>query len=456
MSTDPAAPSAEVIPLTADAGTLEGARKILRDRLRDPLASEIYLLSGAELQSWRTLRDHERDLFLIYRNDARRALGKSFVAMLDEAIELPASGTRREIELFTPGELLARPAPLDLIRGVLPAKGNAVIFGETGSGKTHFATHTTLAVVRGVPSFGRRVRQGGAVYVAAEGTLRGRLEAYALHHGVELDGLPIRIIEQPIRLRGPGADTPRLIERVKVAAGELGCIALLVLDTFNRTLAGGNENASEDVGEYLDSLAAIGEALDCLCLIVHHSGKNSAAGARGHSSLKGNIDAEIEVTEDASGIRTATVTKARDGIAGDTFSFRLEAVDLGPHPHPDADDMEHRGSCVVVPIDYTPARQAKKRKLTADEEIALQTLREVASEGGEPLPETSVVPIGVTQGVKVESWRTRFYDRLGGKRDTEQSAKRQAFGRGRKGLVAKGYAGMHGEWAWAVTQRDKP
>ena len=109
---------------------------------------------------------------------------------------------------------------------------------------------------------------------------------------------------------------------------------------------------------------------------------------------------------------------------------------------------------MVVPVDYTPARQAKKRKLTADEEIALQTLREVADEAGERLPETSVIPEGVTRGVKIEAWRGRFYDRLGGERDTEQAAKRQAFGRGRKGLVAKGYAGMHGEFAWTVTQRD--
>jgi hypothetical protein len=167
------------------------------------------------------------------------------------------------------------------------------------------------------------------------------------------------------------------------------------------------------------------------------------------------MDAEIEITKDeGSGSRTATITKQRDGPEGATFSFRLEAVDLGPHPDPEAEEGARLGSCVVAPVDYTPARQPKRRKLTADEEIALKTLREVASESGEPLPETSVVPKGVTRGVKVEAWRTRFYDRLGGERDTERDAKRQAFGRGRKGLVAKGYAGMHGEWAWTVTQRD--
>jgi hypothetical protein len=86
-------------------------------------------------------------------------------------------------------------------------------------------------------------------------------------------------------------------------------------------------------------------------LIVHHAGKDRGKGARGHSSLKGAVDTEIEVTYDkTTGVRTANVTKQRDGSDDVQVYYLLRTVDLGPDPdNPNAQIT----SCVVAPLPLT-------------------------------------------------------------------------------------------------------
>jgi hypothetical protein len=64
---------------------------------------------------------------------------------------------------------------------------------------------------------------------------------------------------------------------------------------------------------------------------IHHTGKDLAKGARGHSSLRAATDTEIEVShEPASGARIIKVTKQRDLATGGTeLAGKLVPVDLG-------------------------------------------------------------------------------------------------------------------------------
>lgn len=427
------------------------AYAILGPLLRDLPECDHLLLSQDALPAWRVLKEREPEIFLVYRAQVRSRCGRSVSDLLDQALAVPGTGARREIELLSPTELLARPVPIDLIRGMLPAKGLAMLFGESGCGKSFFALALLLAVVLGIAFFGRRVRQGGGVYVAAEGALRGRLEAYARHYGVCLDGLPLRIIEQPVCLRGPGSDTAELIERSKAAAGELGGVALVVIDTLARTSAGGREDA-EHFGEWLDSAARIGDALACLVLPLHHSGKNAAAGARGHSSMRAAMDAEIELTKDESGCRTATITKQRDGREGDQLTFRLEAIDLGPHPDHEAEEGAHWGSCVVVPCDAA-VEPTRRKKITAGAQVALDALKAALEASGEMIPATSILPR--VRAVPVAKWQDCYarirpipQDLAPDEAKRERNARRMAFRRAQDELQAVRVAGTEAGFWW--------
>src|SRR4051794_31515993 len=55
-----------------------------------------------------------------------------------------------------------------LIKGLLGSTAMALVYGDSGTGKTFLALHIALSVAAGTDIFGHRVRRCGVVYIAAE------------------------------------------------------------------------------------------------------------------------------------------------------------------------------------------------------------------------------------------------------------------------------------------------
>ena len=109
-------------------------------------------------------------------------------------------------------------------------------------------------------------------------------------------------------------------------------VGMVVIDTMSASFGGGNENSSEDIGKYLNNMIDIKYECEVTPVIVHHSGKDENAGARGHSSLKGNVDTEIRVKSKQRGrkyIRSFTPTKQRDDETDNVMPFGLIVNKLG-------------------------------------------------------------------------------------------------------------------------------
>jgi hypothetical protein len=139
--------------------------------------------------------------------------------------------------------------------------------------------------------------------------------------------------------------------------------------------------------------------------------------------------------------RVATVEKVRDGVTGATFAFDLEVVELGLDA--DGDPVT---TCLVRHVEETvrPKSAKRDRTLSPDEQLALDALKEETEANGQALPETSAIPAG-RRGVRVDGWRQRFYGRIG---ERDGNARRQAFFRGKRGLLDRRLAGCWEEWAW--------
>jgi len=303
-------------------------------------------------------------------NDLHQAIGLAAVAQSIASARAERGHTADpcRFAFSTVEALLATPPPAWRVAEVLPDLGIGVVWGGPGSGKTFVLLDLCLAVARGIPWHGRRVKACAVAYVATEGSLRNRLAAYLRQHDLAPSKLSrFRVLEKSVDLlspRGDLDDLDDLLSAVRDTQSDAGRVGIVVIDTLNRAMPGGNENAPEDMGTMVAAAQYLAKELGCLVLYVHHSGKDETRGGRGHSSLKGAVDVELSVRRDGD-IRTLAVEKLRDGRDGEAvLSFQLAAVDLGPVPahDPDAGPHERIVSCVVTPCEAPlPPGRAKAR-----------------------------------------------------------------------------------------------
>jgi len=279
--------------------------------------------------------------------------------------EKPAKPLR--FPIIPAGEFSRGRHPGWLVKGLLPRAALAVIFGESGSGKSFVALDIGMAIARGIPWRGHRTRQGRVVYITAEGGggFRGRLTAYARQHGIDLDTVPFGIINAaPNFLLKPDAiDVARAIQACQ------GAVAIFV-DTLSQVMPGGNENAGESMGLVVSHLLGIHRATGALVLPVHHAGKDTTKGARGWSGLRAAADAEIEVLRMLAG-RMIRVSKQKDGDDSGEWGFDLERIDIGFD-----EDEDIISSCVVVEAPIVATDSGRQRPLGKWERLAIEVITE--------------------------------------------------------------------------------
>lgn len=238
-----------------------------------------------------------------------------------------------------------------IIKGVLPQAGLAVIYGASGAGKSFAVLDMALAIARGEPWRGRKVRQGRVAYIAAEGAegFRKRLAAYAQHNQVELEQVPMVVLNGAPNLMEL-KDAADLVVGLQAAGGA----SVIVVDTLAQTTPGANENAGEDMGKALGHCRRIHEKTGALVVLIHHSGKDAARGARGWSGLRAAADAEVEVLRDEQGQRSLRLSKSKDGEDNLAWGFELQQVQLGVD-----EDLDPITSCVVVEAELKQASGGK-------------------------------------------------------------------------------------------------
>jgi RecA/RadA recombinase len=215
-----------------------------------------------------------------------------------------------------------------LIEGVLDEGTLSVIYGDSGSGKTFVALDKAFHVGAGLDWNGKKVKRGLVVYVAAEGgrRIKRRIAAlqkrYREEYGDVAPDPLFALVRYQIDLRSSDADLKSLLGLVREAEKKTGekCVWLIV-DTLSRAMAGGDENSPVDMGRVVASADRFRAETGAHFTYVHHTGKDTARGARGHSLLRAATDTELETTASA-----LTLTKQRDGELGFKIGFKL--VDL--------------------------------------------------------------------------------------------------------------------------------
>jgi hypothetical protein len=190
-------------------------------------------------------------------------------------------------ELFTFKDLAKLPRPQWLIRGVLIEGIASVLSADSGSFKSFVALDMALSISTGRNWQGREVKQGAAVYVAAEGffTMFDRATAWAQFYGVELPE-NFHIVKVPVNL----ADA-------RVVAAFQQCIAdikpkTVVLDTLSQNAVGMVENSNEQMADFIRGMIELGNNIGAHVQVLHHNAKATGQ-LRGAGAIKSNADALI-------------------------------------------------------------------------------------------------------------------------------------------------------------------
>ena len=318
--------------------------------------------------------------------------------------------------------------PLEwLIKGIVPARGIAAIFGPSASGKSFLALDMAVAIAEGASWFGYRVGQAPVVYVCLEGEagFGQRVKAWEVANRRSLpEGL--HMVLQPFRITF--ADDVGELAKV-VPKG-----AVVFVDTLNRAAPTADENASKDMGQIIEGAKSLQSLIGGMVVAVHHSGKNAQQKMRGHSSLVSAMDATIEVERNGDS-RLWRADKEKDAADGHGHAFKLRVVELG-----EDDDGDPITSCVVA--EDESAAEIRKVKLPqgSNQKIAAAALKPLFEKGSTGKPGAPLH----RPCIQLEDGINAVAERL-----TCETARRNTVARATvNAMVANGLLGCNEGWLW--------
>ena len=341
-----------------------------------------------------------------------------------------------------------------LIEGVIPKKAFVALYAPPASFKSFVALDIAECIATGRSFLTKEVRHQGAVlYIAGEGHggIGARIKAMKKHHNTPA-GAPVFFLRKQINLRSSATDIQDLIQAVDdIQATHDIEFELVVIDTLARAFGGGNENASEDMGAFITAAGAIQGRYNCALLVVHHAGKDATKGLRGHSSLLGAVDTELEIIriEDApKGI--LHISKQKDGEDGQRYGFQMVSVELST-THLGFDSV----SSLAVEVDSELNVERPNASPPPDrsgaghnQRLALTALH------------SSIKKFGLMENIdgkrnkciKLDQWREEFKAKIGS--DVEPATFSKAWARVKMTLTDLKKIEIHKDWVWAVYAED--
>lgn len=234
-------------------------------------------------------------------------------------------------ELILAATLKTQEKPTFLIDNLVPRNSLSILYGKPKSGKSFLALKWACELA---------CRETPVLYIAGEGLggYGARLRAWELVNEPIHAHVPLLFTQRNINLN-IGDSVTRLIQLIKSHelmqdmfidedVGDLiettKPVGLVVIDTFSRALAGGDENEAAAVSAAIEQMDRLRNETGAAVLVVHHTTKDSSddenARERGSSALRGAADVMIHLSARK---KLLTVSAARDFESGATWGIEL-------------------------------------------------------------------------------------------------------------------------------------
>ena len=217
------------------------------------------------------------------------------------------------------------PHPEWLIDGLLPADSFVTLFGAPGATKSFWALDAALSIAAGRKFHYREVKPGKVVYFVGEGLrgMRYRVEAWRAAHPDFDDAVlsgNFMLVPQPVKLLEK-YDQQKLLNTLE----GLEDVRMIVIDTWARSLTGGDENSAGDAGVAIDILEQARHLTGASPLVVHHTGADGTR-ERGSTALRGASDMTLRMMrDDSSRLSVLSCIKPKDSEPFRPIVYRLAA-----------------------------------------------------------------------------------------------------------------------------------
>ena len=385
-------------------------------------------------------------------------LNNSVETQETQELEIPQAPLQREgFKLEAWDDIEDEPVEW-LVQGVIPQRSFVALYAPPASFKSFVALDIAECIATGRAFLGNQItKKGSVLYIAGEGHggIGTRIKALKIHHGTP-EGTPVYFLRRQVNLRSSQTDLKDLVQ----AIDDLKAIhdinfEMIIIDTLARAFGGGNENASEDMGAFITAAGAIQGKYECSLLVVHHAGKDATKGLRGHSSLLGAVDTELEIiriegAQPPKGI--LHISKQKDGEDGQHIGFRMVEVTTGSSG---VIDFEGTSSLAVEADDQAindrkeSMKPPDKTGKGTNQKTALTSLHEAIAKFGE----MQTINGMRNKCIKLEQWRSEFKARLGS--DVMPDTLKKAWGRVKLDLVEMQKVVIYGDMCWAVFEENE-
>jgi hypothetical protein len=206
-------------------------------------------------------------------------------------------------------------------------------YGYPGAGKSVLVGDAAAHVAGGMPWFGRPVRQGAVLYLAAEraGLVKRRLAAWRKHHGI--DEIALGVLDGgAFDLHSDTFHASHVVDHGLELARHYECsVAWVIVDTKSQVMGSGNPNEDVDILQMVANLKYIQYGLGMPHLtVVDHVPYSSPERIRGSGALGGSIDASFLIKR--AGIQRLMSIGSKepnDGPEELDLRFSLKSIDLG-------------------------------------------------------------------------------------------------------------------------------
>jgi hypothetical protein len=206
------------------------------------------------------------------------------------------------------------------------------------------------------------------------------------------------------------------------------------------------------MGAFITAMGKVQEFLNCALMVLHHSGKDAAKGLRGHSSLLGAVDTELELLrfdEQMKGV--LTISKQKDGADNERFGFEMVEVEIRPAglglTEPVVSLAVQASDSAVNDI---PKKAGKSNAGSGkNQRLAMQCLERMVKEHGVP----KYIDGLQRHAIKLELWRQELWSKMGCTDDDKASFK-MTWKRAKDDLQKSGEGDIRDDYVWLQFKKD--